>query len=144
MIASLNNHFTRLTDRPDFGKLILRLTFGLLMLFHGVFKLQHGVGWIADMLEQQGLPGFIAYGAYIGELVVPVMIIIGLLTRPAGFIYAFNLLVATWLVHSNDVFTLSRVGAWTLETEALYFLGGIIIMLMGAGRYAVIRNPSYR
>lgn len=46
MFASLNNGFSRLSDHLDFAKLLLRLTFGILMLFHGAFKLQHGVGWM--------------------------------------------------------------------------------------------------
>lgn len=56
MVKSLNAAFTRLFDRPDAGKLALRLTFGGLMLFHGVAKIQHGVGWIAGALQEQGLP----------------------------------------------------------------------------------------
>ena len=38
MLNALNDTFTRFTNHPDFGKLLLRLTFGLLMLFHGVAK----------------------------------------------------------------------------------------------------------
>ncbi|HEY1845244.1 MAG TPA: DoxX family protein [Buttiauxella sp.] len=142
MLASLNTSFTRLTDSPDFGKLLLRLTFGILMLFHGVAKVQHGVGWISDMLQSQGLPGFIAYGAFIGEIVAPVLIIVGLFTRPAAFIYAFNLLVATLLVGTGKFFTLTDVGAWGLESEALYFFGGLIVMFLGAGKYTLVPSKS--
>ena len=137
MIASLNNAFIRATSHPDFGKLLLRLTFGILMLFHGVAKIEHGVDWISAMLIAKGLPGFIAYGVFIGEIVTPVMIIIGLYTRQAAFIYAFNLLVATLLVGMDKFFTLTKVGAWGLENEALYFLGGLCIMFLGAGKYAL-------
>lgn len=56
MVKSLNAAFTRLFDRPDAGKLALRLTFGGLMLFHGVAKIQHGVGWIAGALRNRGCP----------------------------------------------------------------------------------------
>lgn len=92
------------------------------------------------MLAQHGLPAFIAYGAYIGEIVTPLMIIIGFMARPAALIYAVNLVVYTLLVHIADVFTHTQVGAWKLETEALYFMGGIIIMLFGAGRYVLVSN----
>ncbi|WP_213976007.1 DoxX family protein, partial [Serratia marcescens] len=77
MVKSLNAAFTRLFDRPDAGKLALRLTFGGLMLFHGVAKIQHGIGWIADALQQQGLPAFIAYGVYVGEILAPILIVLG-------------------------------------------------------------------
>lgn len=91
MVKSLNAAFTRLFDRPDAGKLALRLTFGGLMLFHGVAKIQHGVGWIAGALQEQGLPAFIAYGVFVGEILAPILIILGLFTRPAALVYAFTL-----------------------------------------------------
>lgn len=93
------------------------------------------MGWISDILESKGLPGFIAYGVYIGEIIAPVLIITGWFTRPAAFIYAFNLLVATLLVGTGKFFTITDVGAWGLESEALYFLGGLSIMFLGAGKY---------
>ena len=45
----------------DLGLLLLRLTVGGLMLFHGVHKLIYGVSGIEGMLAGMGLPGFIAY-----------------------------------------------------------------------------------
>lgn len=141
MFTAINNAFARFTDHPDFGKLVLRLTFGILLLFHGEAKIQHGVGWIARLLTAHGLPGFIAYGAYIGEVVAPAMIIIGLLTRPAAFIIAVNLLVATWLVKTGAFWSRTDVGAWALEGEALYLFGALAIMLLGAGKYCLVRNP---
>lgn len=140
MFSALNNGFSRLTDRPDFGKLVLRLTFGILLLFHGEFKVIHGVGWIANMLKPHGIPGFVAYGAYIGEIVAPIMIIIGLMTRPAAFVIAVNLVVATLLVKTGAIWDRTNVGAWALEGEALYLFGALAIMFLGAGKYALIKN----
>lgn len=143
MLANLNQLFTRLTDHPDGGKLLLRITFSVLMIFHGVAKLQHGTGWIEGMLVSQGIPAFVAYGVYIGEIVVPVLIILGIFTRPAAFIVAINLLVATLMVGTGKFFTVTNVGAWGLEVEAMYFLAAIITMLLGSGRYSVV-SPAYR
>lgn len=144
MLAKLNTAFTRATDHPDFGKLLLRLTFGILILFHGVAKIENGVGWIAKMLQADGLPGFIAYGAYIGEVIAPVLIILGIFTRPAALVMAFNILVAVFLVVAGKFFTVTDVGAWGLEGEALYFLGGLVIMFLGSGRYSVMKNQALR
>lgn len=141
MFAALNSGFSRLTDHPDLGKLLLRLAFGILLLFHGEFKVIHGTGWIATLLKAQGIPGFVAYGAYIGEVIAPLMIIIGLLTRPAAFIIAVNLVVATLLVKTGAFWDRTNVGAWALEGEALYLFGALAIMFSGAGKYALIRNP---
>ncbi|MEA9392028.1 DoxX family protein [Acerihabitans sp. TG2] len=140
MLTAINNGFSRFVDGQDAGKLLLRLTFGILMLFHGYAKTQHGVSWIVDLLQSHGLPGFIAYGAFIGEIVAPIMIIVGFMTRFAGLVFAFNLLVATLLVGMGHFYTLTEVGAWALETEALYFFGGLIIMLVGPGKYAMMKN----
>ncbi|WP_145533644.1 DoxX family protein [Yersinia alsatica] len=144
MLATLNLWFTRLTNHPDGGRLLLRLTFGILMLFHGVAKIQHGTSWITESLQAQGIPGFVAYGVYIGEIITPLLIILGLFTRPAAFIYAVNLLVAVLMVGTGKFFTLTQVGAWGLENEAMYFLGGVAIMLLGSGRYSITKNEAYR
>lgn len=135
--------FNSAVTHPDAGRLLLRLTFGILMLFHGIAKAQHGIGWISAMLEAKGLPGIIAYGVFVGEIVAPVLIIVGVLTRPAALIYAFNLLVATLLTGMGRFFSLTDVGAWALETEALYFFGGLSLMLLGAGRYAFGANTHW-
>ena len=140
MLGGINQMFNRMCDHPDFGKLLLRLTFGGLLLFHGAFKVVHGVGWIAHMLAVKGMPGFIAYGAYIGEIAAPVMVIIGLLTRPAAFIIAVNMIVATLLVKMGAVWHRTDVGAWALETEALYLLGALALRVLGAGKYTLVRD----
>lgn len=144
MLPKLNASFTRAIDHQDFGKLLLRLTFGILILFHGVAKMENGVGWIAQMLQADGLPGFIAYGAYIGEVIAPVLIILGIFTRPAALVMAFNILVAVFLVVAGKFFTITEVGAWGLEGEAMYFFGGLVIMFLGSGRYSIMKNEALR
>ncbi len=140
MVSGINQLFSRMSDHPDLGKLLLRLTFGGLLLFHGEFKVVHGVGWIAHMLAAKGLPGFIAYGAYIGEIVAPAMVIVGLMTRPAAFVMAINMVVATLLVKMGALWHRTDVGAWSLETEVLYLLGALAIMFLGAGKYTLVRD----
>ncbi|MCX8956027.1 DoxX family protein [Erwinia psidii] len=142
MFSAINSGFARFCDHPDAGKLVLRLSLGGLLLFHGQFKVVHGIGWIATLLKAHGLPGFVAWGAYIGEIIAPAMLIIGLMTRPAAFVIAINLAFATLLVKTGAVWHRSAVGAWGLEDEAFYFFGALAIMLLGAGRYSLIRNSS--
>ncbi|HFV0388442.1 TPA: DoxX family protein, partial [Escherichia coli] len=38
----------------------------------------------------------------------------------------------------------TEVGAWGLENEMLYFMGGIAIMLLGPGQYSVLTRTSLR
>jgi putative oxidoreductase len=137
MLDKFNDIFFKFTNHPDFGKLLLRVTFGVLMIFHGVAKINNGVGWIYDLLEAKGIPGFVAYGAFVGEIVAPVLMIIGFLTRPAAFVYAINILVATLLVATDKVFTITSVGAWGLEVQALYIVAGFCIMFLGPGKYSL-------
>lgn len=135
MFRKFYRSFNEYTNHPDFGRLLLRLTFGVLMLFHGVAKLRHGVDWIYYMLQSLHIPGFVAYGVFIGEIISPVLLILGFYTRPVALIYSFNILIATLLVGLGSFFTLTEVGAWGLESEALYFMGGMCIMFLGAGKY---------
>ncbi|AXF75921.1 DoxX family protein [Erwinia tracheiphila] len=142
MFSAINSSFTRLFDRPDFGKLLLRLTLGGLLLFHGEFKVIHGTDWITALLKAHSIPGFVAWGAYIGEVIAPVMLIIGLMTRPAAFVIAINLAFAILLVKTGAAWDRNSVGAWALESEAFYFFCAFAIMLLGPGKYVLVRNSS--
>ncbi len=126
----------------DTGKLLLRLTIGGLLLFHGVSKLQHGIAWMPPMLAQIGLPGFIAYGVYVGEVIAPILIIVGWKTRLASLVVAFNMLFAIWLASKDKIFTLNQGGGWTIELEALFFFGAIALCFMGAGKYSISKGRS--
>lgn len=88
-----------LDKNTDLGLLILRLSIGVLLLLHGIAKLVHGSDAIQQMLEDAGLPAFIAYGAYIGEVIAPLFIIFGFATRLAAAVVAFNMIVAVLMVH---------------------------------------------
>ncbi len=48
------NWFNRVMDRPDLGKLILRLAFSIMMIFHGWHKLFGGIDYIQGLLTQHG------------------------------------------------------------------------------------------
>ncbi len=118
----------------DVGKLVLRLGVGGLMLLHGIAKLQHGIAGIYSTLEKNGLPGFLAHGVYVGEVVAPVLILVGALTRASGLVVAFNMAVAVALVHRTQVIDLGRTGGWALELQGLYFLGGVALCFLGPGK----------
>jgi putative oxidoreductase len=124
----------------DLGKLFLRLTIGALMLFHGVYKLRHGISGIEGGVTDHGLPRFFAYGVYIGEVVAPIALILGVFTRYAGAIVAFNMVVAVYLAHSTQLGDLGKGGGWAIELDVLYFMGAVTIACLGAGRYAVTRG----
>ncbi len=128
----------------DTGKLLLRLVVGGLMLFHGLHKAIDGVWGIAGMLVAKGLPGFIAYGVLVGEVIAPILIILGILTRPAALVLAFTMVVAWLMVGTGKTFALDAVGAWAIESLVYFFVGALAVAFLGAGRYAVVRDPAWK
>jgi putative oxidoreductase len=127
-------------NAPDFARLLLRLAVAGLMLPHGLHKLHAGIGQLGGLVAAHGLPRAVAYGVYVGEVVAPILVLLGLWTRPAALVIAFNLAIAVWLAHAGDLLTLSKTGGYALELQALYIVGAICIALLGAGRYSVRRG----
>ena len=128
--------------REDIGKLVLRVVVAGLMLLHGVAKLRHGIGFIASTVHEHGLPTAFAYGVYLGEVVGPVLVLAGVLTRAGAALEAFDMLVAIWLSHSGQIFSLNKAGGWSLELQALYLFGALAVVLLGPGRYAISRGKD--
>jgi len=123
----------------DVGKLLVRLSVGL-MAFHGVDKLHHGLAFIHQALAAKGLPAFVAYGVYLGELVAPVLVLVGFLARPAGVLVSFTMLFAIWLVHTDQLFSLNEFGGVALELNWMYVLAGLAVACLGSGRYSLSRG----
>jgi|TARA_B110000908_G_scaffold158176_1_gene199025 putative oxidoreductase len=124
------------------AKLILRLNVGVLLLFHGIAKIidPSSIANVGERLVDFNLPFFLSYGVYLGEVVAPLMLIIGFNTRIAALIVATNMVFAIMLFHGHQLLELNGHGAWTLELQGFYFIGAIIIFLQGSGKYAV--RPS--
>ena len=119
------------------GKLILRVTLGFLILLHGIGKLIHGTDWIEGALASAGLPGFFRYGAYVGEVVAPLLVIAGYYSRIGAWLIAVNMLFALGLVFWGRLFDLdTNTGGLALETEYIYMFSAIALALIGPGRYA--------
>lgn len=121
----------------DAAKLLLRILLAGTLLFHGVGKLIGGVEPIAGMLSAHGLPPVLAYGAYIGEVIAPLFLLVGLYTRAAALVVAINMLFALGLAHTDQFFTLAKTGGWALELQAFFLFTALAIALLGAGRYSI-------
>lgn len=121
------------------GKLVLRLTLGILMLLHGIAKISSGVAGVEKMLAGIGLPGFIAFGVYIGEVLAPILVIIGFYARVGAAVIVVNMIFAIVLAHQADLFTLTRTGGWALELQGFFLLTALALVLMGPGRYSINR-----
>jgi len=122
-------------NNPDLGRLMLRLTLGLLLLFHGVSKLLNGVGGIEQLLANHNLPTFFAYGVFIGEVIAPVMVIMGYQTRIGALLIVINMVIAITLAHSHELLQLKSSGGWALELQVFYLMTAAVVLQMGPGKY---------
>ncbi len=111
---------------------LMRMVAGFLFLWHGSQKL---FGFPAPARE--GTPEWITYGAGSIELIGGVLIMIGLLTRPAAFVASGTMAAAYWLAHGpNALFPLNNGG----ELAALYCFVFLFIACRGGGIWSVDRN----
>ena len=117
--------------------LLGRITTGFLMVkLHGWSKLMAGTerweGLGSQLAEAIGVDfvsiplGFMASFA---ESIAAVLIILGLTTRPAAFLLAFTMLVAS--------FKKLEGGLKAAELPLLFLILSLIILLCGAGKYSL-------
>lgn len=121
----------------DIGKLVLRLALGILILLHGIAKLMHGIDPIEGMVAGMGMPGFVAYGVYAGEVLGPLLLIIGFYARIGAALIAVNMLFAFALAHMGELASLNQTGGWALELQGMFLSSAIALALMGPGRIGI-------
>lgn len=126
--------------QADLGKLLLRLALGLLILLHGVAKLKGGVTGIVGMVEAQGLPGILGYGVLVGEVLAPILVLLGAYARIGSMLIVINMLVAIALVHLGQLGQLNEQGGWALELQGMYLTMAAAVALLGPGKYSVNRK----
>jgi len=115
----------------DPGLLLLRVSLSAFMLTHGLPKLSR-------LLEgnAEGFPDPLGIGSslslvlvVIGEVVAPVLIIPGIMTRLATIPVLSAMSVAAFIVHAGDPFG-SR------EMALLYLTGFLAVLILGPGKYS--------
>ena len=113
------------------------------MLFHEISKLSNGIDGLVAMFDRQGLPGIIAYLVYLGEVVAPVLVLIGYRTKLASVAIAITMVVAMIIAHADEILKLGDHGEWALEVLGLYLLGAIALFFLGAGKFAVSSSNKW-
>lgn len=117
--------------------LVLRLSIGILMLMHGIAKIQKGIDGVMTSIGNAGLPEALGYAVYLGEVIAPLMLIAGFRSRIASLFVAATMLVVMLFIQPEKLGQTIQTGAWALELQGLFLFGSIAIFLAGAGKYAV-------
>lgn len=117
----------------DIGLLLLRLTFGGLMLInHGWGKMLTLFGdnpiQFADPIGIGATPSLAL--AVFAEVLCALLIVLGLFTRLAVIPLIVTMLVAVFVVHISDPFK-------KMEMAILYLIPFVVLLLNGGGRYAL-------
>lgn len=121
----------------DVALLLLRVVLGVLIALHGIGKIHAGPGVVLEHVVRAGLPSAVGYLVYVGEIVAPLFLIIGLWTRVAALVITINMVVAISLVHTSQLFMLSKNGGYALELQAIYLMVAVALALLGAGRFSI-------
>lgn len=136
MSTNVSTHPAR--TNLDLALLLLRIVFAVLFLLHGIHKVRNGVGWMEGLLESKGIPAFLRYGVFAGEVLAPVLVIVGLFTRPAAAVMSVTMIFALWLVHfPNDFVINPQGGGLQIELQLLFLFLGVFFALVGAGRLSL-------
>jgi putative oxidoreductase len=93
--------------------------------------------FIGKQLASINLPQEFAYGVYLGEVIAPLMIILGFYTRLGGLLIFGNMIFAIVLAHRNQLFDLTDNGGLALELQIIFLLSGLAVFFLGSGKIAI-------
>jgi putative oxidoreductase len=123
--------------------LFLRVTVGLMMLIgHGIPKIQKfsvlkDKFYVPDFFPLNYMSPPVSLMAAIGaEVVASAMLVLGLMTRPAAFVFGFTMVVAAFGRHVADPWFVGSAPA-AKELALMYLIPAMVILLGGAGSYSL-------
>lgn len=122
---------------PNLGLLFLRIFLGVNVLMHGISKITGGISGVKGILAAKGIPEFIGYGVYVGEVAAPVMIILGIFTRLGSLILLGACAVILYVAHADKLFSITSYGGLAPEIVYLYIGSAICLLLNGGGKFVV-------
>ncbi len=123
--------------REDIARLTMRVMVGGMMLFHGIHKIINGISGIKAMLQAHHLPIWLVNGVYVGEVLAPLLLILGWKSRIWAGVIAFNMIIAIFLAKGSSLFSLDVHGGWAIELPMFYLGLSVVIILLGSGRFGI-------
>ncbi|MEP4078190.1 DoxX family protein [Haloferula sp.] len=123
------------------GLLVIRVGFGLMMLIgHGWPKVaafdEKKDGWTVPELPLLSLmsPPVSMVMTIAAEVGCAALLVLGLMTRPAAFIFCFAMLIAAFQVHADASFFMGA--GPSKEPALLYAIPCLALIISGAGKFS--------
>ena len=113
--------------------LIVRIVFGVLLMSHGIQKWSNFSEMSAVFPDPLGVGGSISLSlAIFGELFCSMAFIVGFLYRLAMIPMTFTMLVAFFVIHANDPFSVK-------ELAFVYLIVFVLMYIAGPGKFSIDR-----
>lgn len=110
--------------------LILRVGIALLMLGHGIPKLQMLITGDVQFPGVMGLSSTLSLAlAVFAEVICSILLLVGLLTRYAALPLIVTMFTAVFVIHGNDPFAKQELGI-------LYLLVYLTLFILGSGKFS--------
>jgi putative oxidoreductase len=121
-----------LPNQVSLAVLVLRLSFGFLMIPHGYDKLQEFLkGNSQDFPDPLHVSPMISHGLTVfAEFFCSILLVLGLFTRPALVILIGCMAIISFSIHGSD-----PLG--DKEHAFLYLFAYVSVFLTGAGKYSI-------
>lgn len=122
----------------DFGLLLLRVVFGLGLIYHGWGKIGH-IESFTQTVHNIGFPAaaLFAWASVFAEMVGGFFCLLGLWTRWAALVVTINMAVAAFVRHAPDTFDV-------MEKALAYLVVALALIMTGPGRISVDASRGHR
>ena len=124
----------------DIGLLIIRIGLGGIIFFHGFHKVMHGIDDQMQILASSGVPGALMFFVYISEVLAPVLIVLGVLTRISSLSIIVTMIVVFFVLPFP--IGLDEHGAMNIESQLYFLLLPCALFFTGPGRFRAWKNPG--
>lgn len=133
-----------MSDRltPQLAALILRLSLGLVLLAHSLYlkMVVFTLPGTAEFFDSVGLPGLLAYGVFMIEVIAGTGLIAGWHSRVWALAVIPVLLGATWVHAGNGWLFTNSGGGW--EYPLFLTAMAAVQLCLGDGHYALSARQS--
>ena len=123
-------------NKYEVSTLILRIVLGISFFVHGLAKFQGGIENTVGWFDSIGLPGFLAYGVAIIEVVGGIALALGLFTRIVSIIFAVLMVGAVLKVKLAAGF-LGNGQSAGYEVDVAFLAMAVSIAITGSKAYAL-------